>query len=207
VVSFGLLTDEKATRLEILKGLGWLRKQMTQRDVGIVMFAGHGAKDSDGSFYLMPVDVDPENLLATGVPSAQLKTALAAAPGKVIFMLDACHSAAVGGDRRRAATSLTDDLIRDLVSDDYGIVVMCAAGSREFALESEELGHGYFTFAIVEALRGAGDYTKDGKIELLELELHVNNRVKELAGGNQHASTEKPPSITSFDIALIPAAK
>jgi len=37
-----------------------------------------------------------------------------------------------------------DDLVRDLATDDYGVVVMCSAMAREYALESNEHRHGYF---------------------------------------------------------------
>src|SRR5262249_24250452 len=87
-----LLTDAQASRKGVLDGLGWLRKEMTQRDVAGVFFAGHGARDSEGSLYLLPADVDPDNLLATGIPGEQVKKALAALPGRVLFLLDACHA-------------------------------------------------------------------------------------------------------------------
>ena len=67
-VEVKVLTDKKATRRDILQGLTWLRKEMTQNDVAIISFAGHGSKDADGTFYLMPVDVDAADLLGTGVP-------------------------------------------------------------------------------------------------------------------------------------------
>ena len=45
-----LLPDGKATRRGVLQGLTWLRKQMTQNDVAVFSFAGHGVKDADGRF-------------------------------------------------------------------------------------------------------------------------------------------------------------
>ncbi|MBV8268120.1 MAG: caspase family protein, partial [Planctomycetaceae bacterium] len=43
------LTDAGATRKDVLAGLTWLRRQMTQRDVGVVFFSGHGMRDAEGS--------------------------------------------------------------------------------------------------------------------------------------------------------------
>src|SRR5262249_713460 len=106
-VEVKLLTDDKATRAEVLGGLLWLRKQMTQRDVGIVSFSGHGVRDSDGSLYLAPVDIDPDNVLASGVPGEQLKKALAGLPGRLLLLLDACHAGSVDGDKRKAIGGLT----------------------------------------------------------------------------------------------------
>lgn len=198
-----LLTDQQATRREILKGLAWLRTQMTQRDVGILMFAGHGAKDSDGNFYFLPVDVDPDDLLSTGVPGDQVTKALSAIPGRIIVLADACHSGAVEGERRRAVGSLTDDLLRDLLTDDVGVVVMCSAMGQEFALESATIQHGFFTYAIVQGLLGKADYNDDGLVHLNELDLYVTERVKALADGRQHPVTARPTSIRSFPLGRV----
>src|SRR5262249_3327072 len=163
-VEVKLLTDEKATRAEVLGGLLWLRKQMTQKDVGIVSFSGHGVRDTDGSLYLAPVDIDPDNVLASRVPGEQLKKPLAGLPGRLLLLLDACHAGSVDGDKRRATGGLTDDLVRDLVTDDYGIVVLCSSTGREYSLEDAEQGHGYFTQALLEGLSGKAGYNKDGVV-------------------------------------------
>jgi WD40 repeat protein len=201
-VEVRLLTDEKATRREILGSLTWLRKQMTQNDIGIVFFAGHGEKDSDGTFYLLPVDVDPEDLLSTGVPGDQLKKTLAGIPGRFLVILDACHSGAVDGVSRRAGGSLTDDLVRDLATDEFGVIVMCSATGREFAIENSALGHGLFTLAIVEGLSGKAKKSKDGAVYLHHLDTYVTDAVKELSKGRQHPVTSKPASVRPFPLSL-----
>lgn len=199
-VEVKLLTNKQATRKEILQGMTWLRKQMTQRDVAILMFAGHGSKDSDGNFYLIPADFDSEDLFASAVSGDQVKSSIASLPGRVLVLLDACHAGTVGGDKRRAGGSLADDLVRDLVTDDYGVVVMCSAMGREFAHESDSVEHGYFTLALIEGLSGKGDYNKDGVVHLNELDLYASDRVKALAQGKQHPVTTKPTSIRSFPL-------
>src|SRR5205807_9399885 len=126
----------------------------------------------------------------TGLAADHLKHTLAGMPGRVVVLLDACHAGAATGERRRAATAgALDDLVRDLVSDDYGVIVMCAAMGRESALENAAGGHGYFTQALVEGLSGKADFNKDGIVHLNELDLYVTERVKELANGRQHAVT------------------
>jgi WD40 repeat protein len=195
-----VLTDKDATRRNIMQGLTWLRKQMTQRDVAIVSFAGHGSQDSDGKLYLLPVDVDKEDLLSTAVPGEQIKSVLGSIPGRVIVLLDACHSGAVDGEKRRGGGSLTDDLVRDLVTDDYGVVVMCSSMGREFSLESDTVAHGFFTLALVEGLSGKADYDKTGVVYLNGLDLYVTTRVKDLSTGKQHPVTTRPTSIRSFPL-------
>ncbi|MBV8678774.1 MAG: caspase family protein, partial [Planctomycetaceae bacterium] len=195
------LTDAGATRKDVLAGLTWLRRQMTQRDVGVVFFSGHGMRDAEGSLYLLPVDADPDDLLATAVADDQLKKALAGMPGRVLALLDACHAGAAGGDRRKSPRGLTDDLVRDLVTDDYGVIVMASSTGREFSLESNARRQSTFTLALVEGLSGAADYNKDQVIYLNELDNYVSDRVKELTQGQQHPVTARPTSVRSFPLA------
>lgn len=195
-----LLTDEKATRREILLGMSWLRKEMTQRDVGVIFFAGHGAKDASGRYFLVPVDGDPTNLAATGLSEFDLKTALDGLPGRKLLLLDACYAGAAGLQRTRAASAVRETLIKDLANDDRGVVLMCGAMAREESAEAEKLGHGFFTQSLIEGLRGRADYNKDGVVYLTELDHYVTDRVKELSRGEQHAVTAKPTSIRSFPL-------
>ena len=65
-------------------------------------------------------------------------------------------------------------------------------------MESPQVGHGYFTLALVEGLSGKADYNHDGVVQLNELDLYVTDRVKELSKGMQHPVTARPTSIRSF---------
>jgi WD40 repeat protein len=197
-----LLTDDKAKRNDIIRALDELRAKMTQGDVAVISYSGHGVRDDNGNFYLAPVDVDPkpDKLAATAVPGDLLKKKIAHMPGKILLLLDACHAGAVGSGKRRTI-SLTDDIVRDLATDDYGVVVMCASTAREYSLEDDTVQHGYFTKALLQGLlEGKADYNKDGVISLNELDLYVGERVKELSKDEQHPVTAKPASIRSFDL-------
>jgi WD40 repeat protein len=199
-VDVKLLTDAQATRKGIFAGLNWLKTQMTQKDVGIVFFSGHGVRDNDGTFYLAPGDIEPDDLVSSGVPGDQVKKLLAGMPGKLLLLLDTCHAGSVDGDRRKGVGGLADDLVRDLATDDYGVVVMCSSTGRESSLEDDLVGHGYFTKALMEGLSGKADYNKDGAVYLNELDAYVTDRVKELSKGLQHPVTAKPASIRSFPL-------
>jgi uncharacterized caspase-like protein len=91
--------------------------------------------------------------------------------------------------------------VRDLVTDEYGVVVMASAMGREFSVESNEHRHGCFTLAVVEGLSGKAERSKDGAIYLHKLDGYVTDRVKELTKGQQHPVTAKPSSIRSFPLA------
>src|SRR5207247_1974591 len=83
--------------------------------------------------------------------------------GRVLLLLDACHSGAIG--------KLVNDLARDLADDDCGVVVLCAALGREQARENPATKHGYFCLALIEGLSGkAGMNKQDGRVYLHHLE-------------------------------------
>jgi len=199
------ITDSSATRAGVLKGLSWLREQMTQRDYGIFFFAGHGELDHDGSLYFLSIDTDSADLVSSAIPADQVKRVLSGIPGKLITILDACHSGGISGGtigkRRSSQGALTDDLIRDLVTDENGIVAMCSSTGREFSLENNEFRQGTFTLAIIEGISGKADFNKDGVVYLDELDTYVTDRVKTLTRGQQHPVTAKPGTIRSFPLA------
>lgn len=191
-----IIKDRDATRQWIEQGLAWLGERMTSRDIGLVSFSGHGDRDDDGTFYLIPVDVNVKNLAASCVSGDFLKKRLAAMPGRLLTVLDACHSGAAGTAQRRVG--LTDDLVRDLISDDYGVVVLSSSRGDEYSLESAETRHGYFTLALAEALQGKADINKDGFIYLHDVNGYTLHRVLALSGNRQTPVMSKPRTVRSF---------
>lgn len=179
-----VLTDARATKKGILdEGLVWLKSNMTSHDVAVIFYAGHGERDAKGNFFLLPQDVDSTNLAATGISGETLKQHLAGVRGKVLLLLDACHSGAIGRELL--------DLARNLADEDCGVVVMCAALGKEKAGEAD--GHGFFCRATIEALEGKGQKNaRDGCVYQHHLEQYVNDRVEELSKREQHPTTAKP---------------
>jgi WD40 repeat protein len=178
-----VLRDGEATQAGLLAGLDWLKANMKPHDLAVVFYAGHGDTDAKGRFYLLPQDVDVGKLADTGVSGDVLKQHLADLPGKVVLLLDACHSGSIG--------RVVNDLARDLAGDDSGVVVMCAALGDERAGEAN--GHGFFCQALIEALEGkAAKNPRDGCVYFHHLEQYVMDRVPELSRDEQHATTAKP---------------
>jgi hypothetical protein len=195
-----VLTDRQATRKGILEGLAWLKSKMTASDVGIVSFSGHGMRDPEGNFYLVPVDVDVKNPSGTCLAGDLLKKTLANMPGRLVAILDACHSGEAAGEKRRPADAASDDLVRDLVTDDYGVVVLCSSLGREYSLESAEVGHGFFTQGLLEGLSGRADFNLDGYVYLHELTVYAYLRVRQLSQGQQNPTAAKPATVRSFPL-------
>ena len=62
--------DRKATKQAFLGGLKWLKDSMKPQDVGIIFFSGHGHRDDDGIFYMLPAEVRLGNIDGTGLDGA-----------------------------------------------------------------------------------------------------------------------------------------
>jgi hypothetical protein len=57
--------------------LKWLKDKMVREDdVGIIFHSGHGDRDSDGIFYVLPFELDPARLDETAAPGEMLKKKL-----------------------------------------------------------------------------------------------------------------------------------
>ena len=199
-VDVRLIPEEKVTRGTMIQGLEWLKSQMKQGDVGVIFFAGHGVRDDSGVFYFLPVNATPETAAIDALSEDVFKRYVQQIPGRLIMFLDACHTGAIGGDRRRGAERITDDFVRDLLSDDHGVIVMAACMGREYARENDDWEHGAFTKSLVEGASGKADWTGDGYVNLLELDAYIAEQVKQLTGGMQHPVTQKPTTIRDFPL-------
>ncbi len=194
-VEVHMVLDREATRARVVQELEWLASTMTPRDVGIFSFSGHGARDDNGNFYLVSIDQPGPDLAKCWIPGELIREHLANIPGRLIALLDACHSGTVAND---FSASRPDNLARDLVTDECGVVVMCSSLGREYSMESQETRAGFFTFGLTEGLKGKADFNHDGIVQLHELDRYAAARVRQLSGGKQNPVTGRPPSVRSF---------
>ena len=195
-----VLTDEKATKDEIIDGFDWISKETTSKDVALVFLAGHGINDSGGVYYYLPVNTDMEKLRRTGVPFTEMKNTVASLAGKTILFIDTCHAGNVMG-ARAVATDITG-VVNELASAENGAVVFASSTGRQYSFEDPNWGNGAFTKAVVEGINGKADYTGKGKITINMLDLYISERVKELTRGKQTPATAKPQTIPDFPLAL-----
>ncbi len=197
------LTDAQATKGNILDGLEWLQRQVTDKDIAVLFFAGHGINDSTGVFYFLPVDADMEKLKRTAISQSDITSTVAAIAGKVLVFMDACHSGNLMGKLKRRGVVVVSSVINELASAENGAVVFSSATGRQYALENMEWGNGAFTKGVVEGIRGKADYKSTGRITVNMLDLYVSERVKELTKGQQTPTTVKPPNVPDFPVALL----
>jgi TRAP-type mannitol/chloroaromatic compound transport system substrate-binding protein len=181
-----VLTDEEATRTQILQAMGTFLGRAVSSDVVVIFVAGHGVKKEDtGSFFFLPYLANVNNLLDQGLSWYAFEEAVNTLKQRVqniVLILDTCHAGAMQLSMRGLRGG--QDLSRPFARKGY--YALAAAYPDESAAENDQWGHGAFTYAILEGLRGQADVNKDGLIDVLELFHYVESRVADLTGGRQH---------------------
>ncbi len=200
--------DEDATKENIQKGFRSIIARAKPEDVFLFYYAGHGTLDEehDNEYYLVPTDItklygDPAQLTAKGISATDLRGFLTQVKSqKQIILMDACHSGgALKSLNVRAAA--TDEKAIIQLARSSGVVMIAASGTKQFATEFEDLKHGVFTYALLEALDGKAD-NGDKKITVNELKFFMEERVPELT--RQHGGQAQYPTgyITGNDFPI-----
>jgi uncharacterized caspase-like protein len=201
------LLDKDATRGGILRGLQTLRNEMERgggNDLAVVHFSGHGAL-VDGTLYLLPYDTDARD--AVGIKSTALSVDAfkgelteIAKHGRVLVLLDACHSGATSLDGSSQAVDAAV-LRRELAA--ANVTVLTSSGRSEVSLEDDAWQHGAFTRALLDALNDpAADTDHVGLINASALAHYVARDVSSLTGGKQNPDMEVRFDTTVFAVGL-----
>ncbi|NLX97980.1 MAG: hypothetical protein GXY83_17595 [Rhodopirellula sp.] len=190
-----VVTNKEATPRNLLAAMDWLVKSVSQRDVAVMFISAHGIRDERQNYYLATHDIDPLNLRSTGVRFSEVKELLRDLPCKVLLFVDTCHSGGITG----AKAVGWEDPLQDLVSEEYGAVVFSSSLPREVSFEDPDWGHGAFTRGLIDTFNDpASDTNQDGYLSIIEMELNLDRRVKELTKGRQHPVVDRPPTVSNF---------
>jgi uncharacterized caspase-like protein len=73
---------------------------------------------------------------------------------------------------------------------------LTAAGSEQFASEFTQIGHGVFTYVLLEGLQGAADRNGDQKITIKEMDAYLQDQVPVLT--EKYKGTPQYPSSYGF---------
>jgi len=160
------------TKRNIENALQQLR-QAKPEDTTILFLAGHGV-NMGKDYYFIPTYARGEQLEKESmVPWQSLQKALANSQG------------------RRILTRAKD-------AADQNIVIISATDAESTAQEIERLGHGVFTYALLEGLKGKADMLPyGGKIMFKELDTYVSYLVAQLTGNRQ--KTVSQASMRGFE--------
>ena len=143
----------QATKEGILAKLKQLENTNPQ-DAVLIYFAGHGENIND-KWYFIPHELTyperEEDVKKKAISSDELSNSIKNIKAqKVLVLIDACKSGAVllafrGFEDRKALSQL---------SRSTGVHIVAASSKDQFATEVKELGHGVFTYTLLEGLSG-----------------------------------------------------
>lgn len=181
------LLNDKANKAEIIAAFDSIKAIIKPSDVFIFYYAGHGsmakAEDSeDNIFYLVPWEVTNlynfEMLQQKGISAKMLKEfSKDISAEKQMFVLDACQSG--GAVEYLASRGSEEEMAISQLAHSTGTYFISASGSKQLAGEFETLGHGVFTYVILEALKGKA--ATNGKITVKGLTYYVEDQVPALS--------------------------
>jgi hypothetical protein len=184
------LPNDQANHTAILDALDEMARSMPKggpdQDVAVILFSSHGEMIGD-QFYLIPYDFvanGSQNAAATSAVSASefaKKVQALAQRGKVLLLLDACHSGAVGAGGW--AKDPDAKVLQDAM-DMENVTVLSSSRKNELSQELPSWRHGAFTQAFLDALIGAAD--SHGVIRLSALTDAMEAEVQTLTHGQQH---------------------
>ncbi|WP_282125071.1 caspase family protein [Marinifilum flexuosum] len=187
-ISITYIKNEEATRTRIVQEFERLKNTAHQEDVFIFYYAGHGvmSEESKSQFYMVPYDVTQmygnlSMLQSKGISANELKTfSTKLKAQKQLFIIDACQSG--GMTELLASRGAAKEKAIAQLARSTGTYWITASKSEQFASEFASLGHGIFTYAILQGLKGHADGgSKDNKITVKELSRFLNDKVPELS--------------------------
>jgi WD40 repeat protein/uncharacterized caspase-like protein len=164
--------------------------RVTPDDLVVISFASHGYRDKKGNFYLLPFDVGPgkgkkvtKEIIARSISSDELTQWLREIDaGEMVMVVDACHAAAsVEGVGFKPGPMGSRGLGQ--LAYDKGMRILAATQADDVAVESEAIGHGLLSYALVtDGLEaGKADFLpKDNRITMAEALAYAAKRVPEL---------------------------
>jgi WD40 repeat protein len=189
-VKITYLPNDKASKTAIEDALDAMAESMAKsgadQDTAVILVSSHGEMIG-GQFYFIPY-----GFVANGTPNAATDSAIPAsvfgkkvsalaAHGKVLVLLDACHSGAVGAGGW--ATDPNAKALQDAM-DFENVTVLTSSKRSELSEELPEWKHGALAQAFLDALAGAAD--SQGIVTRSALTDAMEKEVQSLTKGKQH---------------------
>lgn len=144
-------------------------------DTTVIFVAGHGI-NIDEDYYFIPTNGRKQDgdrwRRSSLVDWRDIHKPLERAKGRRFMLLDTCH----------AANAFNPRLEKDAA--DARIVVLSATAANNTAAELPELGHGVFTYAVLEGMKGAANSSGDG-VRILGLADYIYREVVRLTAKRQ----------------------
>lgn len=175
--------ERQPTRVNILRRLSNLSTTVPKDGLLLVAFAGHGM-ERGGQAFLLPADAQISDQISfleeTAISMTRVKQWIKdTGVGQVVLLLDACRNDP--GGRADAPNALTNAYVSSFNFDVrnrevQAFATVYATGIGQRAYEYTEKKQGYFSWAIVEALKG-GAANEKGEVTLSQMVKYVQEAV------------------------------
>ncbi|MCF7875899.1 PKD domain-containing protein, partial [Candidatus Bipolaricaulota bacterium] len=203
-----LLTNEEATTYRFDKELRRLATETESDDLAVIYYSGHGVqgkdakpKDEEDGYdeYYVTHGTDPtdsDTIYETAYRDDIFANSVSNIPSdQVAIFLDSCYA----GGATKTVKGYTlegqkdfptkNDVFSDF-DDLEGMALFAASKEDQRSYEpnteelKEQLGHGVFTYYLLQGLRGEADTDNDGTITIDELRSYVAPNVEEFTEEN-----------------------
>jgi uncharacterized caspase-like protein len=163
------LTNENGTKRAILDAFKTVQRSAKSTDTVLIYISGYAVEVS-GRPYFIPVDgnvADPRSY----VDLFEVQRAVLGTFGRRILLIDSC------------GVELTKSL-KTVLLDDYKddqVTVLAAALPGQAAFYSDDLRHGFFTYALLEGISGRALPPGGSELTINDLGRYVTTRVEQVA--------------------------
>lgn len=175
--------ERQPTRVNILRRLSNLSTAVPKDGLLLVAFAGHGM-ERGGQAFLLPADAQISDQISfleeTAISMSRVKSWIKeTGVGQVVLLLDACRNDP--GGRADAPNPLSSAYVNAFNFDVrnrevQAFATIYATGIGQRAYEYTEKKQGYFSWAVVEGLKGGAANDK-GEVTLAQLVKYVQESV------------------------------
>ncbi|MFN9236298.1 MAG: caspase family protein, partial [Planctomyces sp.] len=174
----------------------------------VCAFSSHGFNE-DKIAYVMPQDGSRKLLSATAVPVDNLETSMTGSKaGHRLFFIDACQER-VSAKGNNPVGNGASKLLIDALLKPTGQAKLVSCSPNQFSFENGSLGgvgHGVFTWHLLEALRGSAQPDAQNFIRLGAVSRYVSDGVQKWAQDNnrplQTPKLECPEATRDLPLAL-----
>lgn len=186
-----LLTNNEATRNNIIKSLNQVLGRALENDVVYLYLAMHAKPDISGQpLFFLAYDSNPDDPWSTAIQQYELQGILQNAihSKKVVWIADACHAGTIGSQdigQRASRYDLTNRLLNEMAKARPGMAMFMATSASQTSQEGDKWNGGVFTNYLIQGMRGAADEDKNGFITLSELSRFVQRSVADATNGQQ----------------------
>ena len=176
-------TERQPTRVNILRRLANLSTTVPKDGLLLISFAGHGM-ERGGQAFLLPADAQISDQISfleeTALSLSRVKSWIKeTGVSQVVLLLDACRNDP--GGRADAPNNLSNAYVNAFNFDVrnkevQAFATVYATGIGQRAYEYTEKKQGYFSWAVVEGLKGGAANDK-GEVTLAQLVKYVQDAV------------------------------